>query len=230
MPTIDESIQVWVVDLAGQEPQAWRPALTEREWEKAMRFRSHADQVRSAVTRGVLRTLLAQYLAVPHLSIEFTYNEFEKPALEKGGLEFNVSHSGDYSLLAFSRKAAVGVDVERIKGERVVRDLAERVLTSDEYRRFMALPEGDRERTFFQIWALKESVMKALGTGMSLAPECIELTFHPDTPRVLAGGEVALQNLEIGDSGYAAAVAILGVHLPPVEIRRFEAHSPDSIS
>ncbi len=219
-----------MVDLTGHEPEAWRPVLTEGEWEKAMRYRSRADQVRSAVTRGVLRTLLARYLAVPQTAIEFTYNEFEKPALLKGMIEFNVSHSGDYSLLAFSGKAAVGVDVERIKGERVVRDLAQRVMTSNEYARFTALPAVEKERTFFKIWALKESVMKALGTGMSLAPECIELTFYPDTPHVVIGGEVMLQSLDIGDSGYAAAVAIVGTQLPPVEIRRFEAHSPDSTS
>lgn len=230
MPTIDESIQVWVVDLVGRTPETWRPVLTEREWEKAMRFRFPADQIRSAVTRGVLRTLLAEYLATPVREIDFTYSEFDKPALLKGGVEFNVSHSGHLALLAFSKKAAVGVDVEQIKGERVVRDLARRVLTANEYDRFMAVPEPDRERTFFQIWALKESVMKALGTGMSLAPECIELSFPPETPRVLTNGEVAIQNLDVGKPGYAAAVAIVGKELPLVEIRQFEAHNPDSIS
>jgi 4'-phosphopantetheinyl transferase len=228
MPTIDESIQVWVVRLAGQSPELWRPLLTESEWERAMRFRLPADQVRSAVTRGVLRTLLARYLTAPPAAIKFTYNEFGKPALLTGEIGFSVSHSGDVALLAFSGKADVGVDIEQIKGQRVVSDLAQRVLTAVEYKRFVAMPEADRERTFFQIWALKESVMKALGTGMSLAPEFIELDFYPATARVLTGGEVALQCLEIGDPGYAAAVAIVGKDLRPIEIRHFEAHKPDS--
>lgn len=228
MPTIDESIQVWVVGLAGQTPESWRPVLAESEWEKAMRYRFRQDQVRSAVTRGVLRTLLARYLAMAANAIDFTHNEFEKPAVKGGEIEFNVSHSGDFALLAFSGQAAVGVDVEQIKGHRVVRDLARRILTDDEYGRFMALPEAEREWTFFQIWTLKESVMKALGTGMSLAPECIELLFHPAAPRVLRGGEVALQSVDIGNSGYAAAVGIVGKELPPVAVRHFESHSPDS--
>ena len=130
MPNIGESIQVWVVRLVGQTAESWRPVLSNDEWQKAMRFRFEADQVRSAVTRGVLRTLLSRYLDRPRRSL-IHGKRIRQTAIE--GIEFNVSHSGDYSLLAFSPNARIGVDVEHIRDKRAVQDLSRRVLTPTKY-------------------------------------------------------------------------------------------------
>jgi 4'-phosphopantetheinyl transferase len=236
MPTSGESIQVWVVPLAGQTAGHWRPALSPAEWQKAMRFRLPADQVRSAITRGALRTLLGRYLAVQPSEIEFTQNEFGKPAV--AGLHFNVSHSGDYALLAFAKSAPIGIDIEQIKGDRVVRDLARRVLTDNEHHRFTSLPEPLQERIFFEIWTLKESLLKAIGSGLSVPPEHLEIAFSPDRPQFLASSAIqitdvsewAIESLDIGDTQYAAAVAVQQRAPLRVEINRFESHSPDNIS
>jgi 4'-phosphopantetheinyl transferase len=235
MPTILESIQVWVVSLPEQTAESWRYVLTESEWEKVMRFRAPADQLRSAVTRGVLKTLLSRYLDLPANEIEFTQNEYGKPALESASIEFNVSHSGDYALLAFAKESSVGIDVEHIKGHRVVTNLAERVLSPAEYLRFLALDASRRTQTFFQIWTLKESVLKGIGSGLSVAPECIEIAFFPDSPKLLTAaakeipdvGEWTLRSLFIDDN-YAAAIAVKR-KTPSIEVRRFESHSPGNI-
>ena len=216
MPTSPESIQVWVVCLSDQTSETWRPVLSEIEWQKAMRFRMPADQRRCAVTRGVLKTLLGRYLHLPASEIAFTENEFGKPALAGDPLQFNVSHSGDYSLLAFAKDAPVGVDVEHIRSRRVVDDLAQRVLSPAEYGRFMALRDADRKQTFFEIWTLKESVLKGIGSGLSVAPECLEISFFPDSPRLLSAdtelipdvSEWTLQSICIGHPEYAAAIAV----------------------
>jgi 4'-phosphopantetheinyl transferase len=213
--------------------EKWRSILSEAEWERAMRFRMPADQTRFAVTRGILRTLLSPYLSVPAAAIEFTANEYGKPAIlaaqNVASIHFNVSHSGDYSLLAFAKEIDVGVDVERISGKRVVSDLAQRVLSPAEYRRFNMLAGGDRERTFFQIWTLKESVLKGIGSGLSVAPECIEVLFHPDEPRLLTCSaqqipdvtEWTLRTLPIGDDAYRAAIAVRH-KMPAIEVNRFD--------
>ncbi len=65
MPISQDSIQLWIVRVAGQAMERWRPVLSASEWERAMRFRMPADQARFAVTRGVLRTLLGRYLQMP---------------------------------------------------------------------------------------------------------------------------------------------------------------------
>jgi 4'-phosphopantetheinyl transferase len=235
MPTSPESIQVWVVCLANHTAESWQSVLSGSEWEKAMRFRMPADQIRCAVTRGVLKTLLARYLNLPAAQIELTQNEHGKPALGAGRVEFNVSHSGDYSLLAFSQESPLGIDVERIRGDRVVGELAPRVLSPAEYARFLSLAEADRKQTFFQIWTLKESVLKGIGSGLSVPPESLEIAFYPDKPKLLTApakeiadtSEWTLQTLSVGHADYAAAIAVKH-KTPSIEITRFESHSPDS--
>jgi 4'-phosphopantetheinyl transferase len=222
-----DSIQLWVVRLAEQNIERWRPVLSQSEWEKAMRFRMPADQSRSAVTRGVLRTLLGGYLQLPATAVEFSVNKYGKPAVDEE-IKFNVAHSGEYALLAFTKEACVGVDVERMSGDRVVSDLASRVLSPSEYERFTLLAESERTRTFFQIWTLKESVLKAIGSGLSIAPECIEVSFYPNEPELLRCPATAIddvnewtvRSLQIGDGNYAAAVAVRR-KTPAMEMKYF---------
>jgi 4'-phosphopantetheinyl transferase len=207
--------------------ERWRPVLSAGEWERAMRFRMPADQARFAVTRGVLRTLLGRYLQLPATAIGFSANEYGKPATD-GEIKFNVAHSGDYALLAFTNGVEVGVDVERMSGDRVVSELARRVLSPSEYERFAALVESERETTFFQIWTLKEAVLKALGSGLSIAPECVEVAFYPDEARLLGCSvkeiddvsEWTVRSVSIGDERYAAAVAAR-MKMPAIEVKRF---------
>ncbi len=201
-----------------------------------MRYRAAADRRRCAVTRGVLKTLLTRYLHIPVNELEFTHNEYGKPALRDSPLEFNVSHSGDYALLGFARESPLGVDVEHMRDDRVVNELALRVLSPGEYQRFVSLPEADRKRTFFQIWALKESVLKGMGSGLTVPPENIEISFYPEESRLLTAPVLhisdvkdwTLQSLAIGDDDYSAAVAVKH-RSPLIELKHFESHSPDSI-
>lgn len=227
MPISQDSIQLWILRVAGQAMERWRPVLSASEWERAMRFRMPADQARFAVTRGVLRTLLGRYLRLPGTAIVFTANEYGKPATE-GEIKFNVAHSGDYALLAFTRDTEVGVDVERVSGDRVVGELASRVLSPREYERFAALAESERMPTFFQIWTLKEAVLKGIGSGLSIAPECIEVSFYPDEAKLLSCAaeeigdvnEWTVRSLDIGDDDYAAAIAVK-CKMPAIEVKRF---------
>jgi 4'-phosphopantetheinyl transferase len=115
-----------------------------------------------------------------------------------------------------------------MSGDRVVSDLARRVLSASEYQRFEAVAENARTTTFFQIWTLKEAVLKALGSGLSIAPECVEVAFYPDEPRLLVCSakeiddvnEWMVRSVSIGDGGYAAAVAIR-MKMPLIEVKRF---------
>lgn len=226
MPISQDSIHVWVVRVAGQNVERWRPSLSASELEWALRFRMPADQARFAVTRGVLRTLLGRYLQLPGSAVAFSVNEYGKPAVG-GEIKFNVAHSGDYALLAFASDIEVGVDVERIGPDRVVDDLARRVLSEGETVRFARLAESERRAAFFQIWTLKESVLKGIGSGLSIAPECVEVSFQPDEPRLLRCSakeidvnEWTVRSLSIGDNDYAAAVA-MRCKTPSIETKYF---------
>ena len=79
---------------------------------------------------------------------------------------FNLTHAGDYAVLALSNEA-VGVDLERIRGINWSR-VAERFFHPEE-QRYLA-DSDDPQTTFFTIWTLKESYLKAEGQGFSVSP------------------------------------------------------------
>jgi 4'-phosphopantetheinyl transferase len=86
-----------------------------------------------------------------------------KPYLKDSVLHFNLSHSGDYVVLATADRE-VGVDIEKV--ELYSEAVANRCFTPAE-REWMG---GDAD-SFYRLWTAKESVMKASGLGFSLSPE-----------------------------------------------------------
>lgn len=99
---------------------------------------------------------------------ELRFGAYQKPAVP-GGLEFNLSHSGEWCLLAVSGDGPVGVDIEEPKESSL--QVAGSVYTEAELH---WMEEAPLER-FHRLWTWKESVMKATGMGMSLAPKTFEV-------------------------------------------------------
>lgn len=90
-------------------------------------------------------------------------NEFGKRELTGEGPCFNLSHGGDYVVLAvFS--SAVGVDVEPI-GEKVPITIPRRYLRPDELVWLETEPTAER---FAWLWTRLESALKADGRGFGL--------------------------------------------------------------
>lgn len=105
-----------------------------------------------------------------------------KPYLQGSPICFNVSHSGDYLVLAIS-KNPVGVDIQKIKAvrsgmyEKIVRPI-ERSLIGEE-----------RERDFIRLWTLKESFGKAEGKGLRIPMKDYYLTKEKEEYFVVWGGQ-----------------------------------------
>lgn len=89
---------------------------------------------------------------------------------EAPGVQFSLSHSGGYALLAVS-DSDVGADLERIRPapERV----AARVFTPDEQRWLAG--DDDYDTRFFTLWTLKEALLKACGRGLTLPLQSLDV-------------------------------------------------------
>ena len=88
------------------------------------------------IGRGNLRLLLGA-LIWSASRLEFVYDEFGKPGLITAqGLpvQFNVSHSGDLIFIAITRGRAVGIDVERIRTDVDVEQVAARFFSGTNAR------------------------------------------------------------------------------------------------
>jgi len=164
----EDSIHIWGIHVPDIQDRLGplHTVLSAREQEKAARFRRDADRDSSIAARGALRILLSGYTGIPVAEVEFHYSGNGKPHLVFDGeeVDFNVSHSGDWVVLAFGRDRNIGVDVEKIKWEMDVLAIASRYFSSDE----VALIESaeDKHTMFFQLWARKEAYVKAHGAGL----------------------------------------------------------------
>ncbi len=74
--------------------------------------------------------------------------------------EFSLSHTDGVIAVAISSKA-VGVDVEAVK-PRHNDKTAQKIMTDEEYNKYLILPKSEREDLFFSVWTRKEAVFKSL--------------------------------------------------------------------
>lgn len=131
-------------------------------------FKFVVDQQRSLMADLLIRLFYAQELEINWTELRFLYNEHDKPSLQNSERHyFNISHSGEEVVAAFSHQE-VGIDVEKMKGDR--RKIAQRFFTPEEISDMLSQPNEQKQvKYFYRLWTLKESYMKALGTGLTMS-------------------------------------------------------------
>lgn len=149
------------------------------ERERAARFRMERHRDAFIVARGALRMLLARYVERPFEDLAFIYGPKGKPSLAGNALDFNVSHTDGVAVFAFARRCELGVDVERIHALTDMMEIAGRFFCPGESEELTGLPEGERERAFFDCWTRKESYVKATGNGLSTPLTDFRVTLCP---------------------------------------------------
>ena len=97
------------------------------ELDRVRQFRVGAARDQFVISHALLRLGLARYLCVEARDLLFQTSENRKPEVAGGDdLKFNLSHTDGAAVLAITRHRAVGVDVERVRQNLEVLELAER--------------------------------------------------------------------------------------------------------
>jgi 4'-phosphopantetheinyl transferase len=94
---------------------------------------------------------------------DLEYTKYRRPYF-KDDFNFNISHSGEYVVCAFSKQTTIGIDIEKIS-EIDFHDF-ERTMTSLQWQDIYLASEP--YRSFFENWTMKESIIKADGRGLSI--------------------------------------------------------------
>lgn len=178
-------MKVWIFYTLFPEPlppQIWNNYLAQipaSMQEKASRFLrwqdAHAFVLGKLLVLHGLKKTGFEFLTLDELK----YNEYDRPFFDSP-FDFNLSHSGEMVACAFSTEGQLGLDLEEIKP-----------IDFDDFGQFFSPEElhsmqnsANPTDSFYQLWTLKESVMKADGRGMSLAPKEINVrqkaAFLPD--------------------------------------------------
>ena len=195
--------------------------LSTDELERAGRFRFERDQKRFIVARGILRKILGRYLEMNPHKLRFEYTSHGKPVLATNSgydtLRFNLSHSGAFALYAVTRGRNIGIDIERVRDDIDVEQIARRYFSQGEISSLERIHKNKRSGVFFQYWTRKEAFIKATGEGISFPMEQCDVSLISGrglSPITLPGDNRESsywygQDLFPG-RGYAAAIAVDG--------------------
>ncbi|MCL1147130.1 4'-phosphopantetheinyl transferase superfamily protein [Shewanella marinintestina] len=144
------------------------------------------------MVRGYLRALLSQHSDLLPNEWRFEYGEKGKPRLsdtqfKQTGIHFNLSHSGDWLLVGICVPKAekrnnldaveFGVDIERCRSSTNIHSILSHYFSEPEKAALLALPAELQRERFFDLWALKESYIKAKGLGLALSLKSFAFDF-----------------------------------------------------
>ena len=170
-----------MVELQVQPDNKLRSWLSESEHRKAARFVFERDRRRYLVAHATLRRLLAVRMAVHPAELGFSEGAFGKPELRRiEACAFNLSHSEDLAVVLIAQQGEVGVDIEMLRPMPDASALAERNFSHSECIDLRAVDAAARDQAFLTGWTRKEACLKAIGSGLSIAPDTFTAGLHHD--------------------------------------------------
>ena len=133
---------------------------------KADHFRFQEDSNRCVFGEVLLRFRLSQLF--DYLSkLKIDYNPYGKAYIKNvRNFFYNISHSKNWVVLA-QGSSEVGIDVEKISYNLDLEQIVNRYFSYEERKYILfSTDKVKRAMRFTQIWTLKESYIKYLGTGL----------------------------------------------------------------
>jgi 4'-phosphopantetheinyl transferase len=218
----DGAVHIWRASLNPPTGAALlHYSLAADELRRAARFYGEHDRRRFIIARGVLRAILSRYLNVAAGRLGFWYSPYGKPALaptpDQAPLSFNVTHSHELALYAITRGRRIGIDLEYIRPDVTIMEIADQFFAPPEVAALRALPAAQRQAAFFACWTRKEAYVKARGEGLSYPLDQFDVSVTPGAPTVRLDTQQdpqeaagwSLYELHVGPN-YQATVAVEG--------------------
>jgi 4'-phosphopantetheinyl transferase len=164
---ISNTIDVWRIKVSSNLSllDSFLAIMQPGEIARANRYFKTDDKSRFIISRGALRNILGTYLNQLPQAIEFGQGTNKKPFVKNTGnteLHYNISHSGDWILLAISN-SEVGVDTEFVNQSFAYKEVIQENFSTDEIGYINEKLSTER---FFMLWTRKEALTKATGKGL----------------------------------------------------------------
>lgn len=191
-------IEIYLTDIRklSKDYKHYLERLTPKRREKAERYHFLVDRLR-CIAGGLL---MREILGIKS-DEELLENAYGKPSLKGEGKSFNLSHAGDYVVLAVDTYP-LGVDIERIENADMM--VAQSCFQKNELE-YLNNGRGNPDEKFYTLWTLKESLMKATGLGLNLPPESFSV-LNWDKPYSLYDKEIWHFKLYHPDGNHLLAV------------------------
>lgn len=164
----EDEIHVWSISFLdfADDVTFFTHSLSSEELERVKTYKFPTDKQKFILGRGLLKYLLARYLDMQIQHINIAYGSWGKPYLtHKNRLYFNISHSGDYVLYAFTCGYEVGIDLEYVNANLALDEMVKTIFSKADLRCWESLENKDKFKNFFEYWTYKEAFLKADGKG-----------------------------------------------------------------
>jgi 4'-phosphopantetheinyl transferase len=217
-----EDVHVWRATLP-QPPTVvnhLQNILSVEERARARRFYFEKDRKAFIVAHGLLRILLGSYLDCDPSLLRFQTNTYGKPALDlsqEPALHFNLSHSHELVLYAFTYSREIGIDIEYMRPAIAYEELARHSFSLHEQAALRSLPAEAQREGFFNCWTRKEAYIKARGMGLSLDLRLFDVSLKPGEPAALLQSRESKRETDrwsmltlAPGTDYASALAVEG--------------------
>ena len=166
----------------------------------------------------MLHEVLSGYLGIPAADVVIGTEREGRPVVvdndRPGWPRFSVSHAGAVALIAVSRHAEVGVDVEDTRREIDWQEVAHAFFAPAELAAIQRRPPAGRRAAFFDCWVRKEAYVKGLGRGLRRPTKDFVVPLssvggvvHDLAPGTARSSTWYVRPLDAG-AGYAAALAV----------------------
>lgn len=193
--------------------------------------------------RAALRTVLSRYADLSPHEWCFEYGAKGKPSLtatlrQQTGLEFNLSHSGDWLLIGVAQFHGVvsglfGVDIERSRPKTDIYPILNHYFSPQETAALLALAdEASQRQRFFDLWALKESYIKATGLGLAQSLKSFAFELKPFEQLAAESLELSCQDAGLRQACGVAQRLNVYPHIPlqiPLQIQIHTLDLADSL-
>jgi 4'-phosphopantetheinyl transferase len=185
--------------------------LSAEERTRRARLLSVRGRKRTTVAYALSRIVLARELDADPADLRIVRTcahcggRHGKPRVVGADLRFSIAHSAERVVVAVTRGAEIGVDVEQVNPDLEVSQLTADVLSPAE--RGANSPAG-----LLTYWTRKEAVLKATGDGLHVPLSDLTVT-GPGEPPALLDWRGRSRNFRLYDlhpgAGYLASLAVL---------------------
>ncbi|WIV17767.1 4'-phosphopantetheinyl transferase superfamily protein [Paenibacillus polygoni] len=153
------------------------PLMNSQLQAKIQKFRQPEDQLRTLCGELLLQRYALERWRIPPSGLVKKYNAYGKPELaEYPSCHYNISHSGDWVVAAFDYNP-VGIDIETAANPIEI-SIAERFFSPTEVSLLQEQNEEQQQSLFYSLWTLKESYIKAEGSGLSIPLDSFSFEFR----------------------------------------------------
>lgn len=183
--------------------------VSEERKARILRYRQYEDACRSLAGDLLIRHALQKSFGLCDSDLRFGKSRHGKPILlSHPEYHFNLSHSGNH-IVAGVGLLPLGVDVEIVRS--IDFKVAKRFFSEEEYLFITHQPFDDGLWSFFKLWTLKESFVKAIGSGLRIPLNSYRFEFAEDIRLIssdFGNDRFAFHQLLLEDAVLSACVCL----------------------